>query len=649
MFPVLVNNVMGEYARFGDVGVIILCIVVFILLGTSYVVRTKSYRIFSSIVGLVMLAAVFNIGLNAFLSRPELLKDNPYTIGLVYLLRVIYHIILFDLFFTFSLYAIVVSNMEKKRARVISIISMSIFLIFVTVDVILTVTGVGFVVDVASGEASQRDNVFIIGYTVYLLFLVLLLYRIRKLVYKRVLWGFFLTMALAAIVRYAQLFLGNTSLTTMSFFLPVLPMLYIMHNNPYNVSLGTLDAQSMEDMIKNLYAKKKQFIIMSLLLPDYVGEDKTLPEAVRNQTRRFTVEYFRSGTLFQIGNGQIIMIARKDKNPDYNDWMRTILKAFQAQYQIHRMPYKIVYGESFENDIPHNKYISLIEHIHRHIVDNTMHRIGESDIKTFKETEYITSELEDIYRKADLNDSRVLVYCQPVFDIKTQKFETAEALMRLDLKESGIVSPAIFIPIAEKRGFIHVLTKIILNKTCKAIRELLDKGIEFNRISVNVSSIEVKDDGFCSDINRILFENNVPGDKLAIEMTESQSEEDFMIMKKKIDVLHEEGIQFYLDDFGTGYSNMERILELPFDIIKFDRSMVIAAGQDQRSGRIVENIAKMFSDFNYRVLYEGVENNDDEDRCLAMSATYLQGFKYSKPIPIERLTEFFDQTKSPKA
>ena len=114
-------------------------------------------------------------------------------------------------------------------------------------------------------------------------------------------------------------------------------------------------------------------------------------------------------------------------------------------------------------------------------------------------------------------------------------------------------------------------------------------------------------------------------------------------MKERIETLHAEGIQFYLDDFGTGYSNMERILELPFDIIKFDRSMVIASGQDHRSEQIVKKLAKMFTDFNYFVLYEGVEDNTDENRCLSMAATYLQGFKYSKPIPIEELGGFFEQ------
>ena len=143
--------------------------------------------------------------------------------------------------------------------------------------------------------------------------------------------------------------------------------------------------------------------------------------------------------------------------------------------------------------------------------------------------------------------------------------------MRLKLDDIGLVSPLVFIPIAEERGYIHMLTNIILNKTCQTIRKLLDEGVNLTRISINASAIELKERNFCNDVNRILYNNNVHGDKIAIELTESQTEEDFLIMKKTIEILHEEGITFYLDDFGTGYSNMERILELPFDIIKFDR------------------------------------------------------------------------------
>ena len=116
------------------------------------------------------------------------------------------------------------------------------------------------------------------------------------------------------------------------------------------------------------------------------------------------------------------------------------------------------------------------------------------------------------------------------------------------------------------------------------------------------------------------------------------------MVKEKIDVLKEQGMKFYLDDFGTGYSNLERIMELPFDIIKFDRSLVIACTTRSTSEMMVSYMARMFSEMKYSVLYEGVETEEDEEQCLKMSAKYLQGFKYSKPIPIENLKNYMDKT-----
>ena len=116
-----------------------------------------------------------------------------------------------------------------------------------------------------------------------------------------------------------------------------------------------------------------------------------------------------------------------------------------------------------------------------------------------------------------------------------------------------------------------------------------------------------------------------------------------MVMKNMINDLKDNGIKFYLDDFGTGYSNMERIMELPFDIIKFDRSLVIASDHNPRSRKMVASLANMFDDLNYSVLYEGVETDSDEERCKSMSASYLQGYKYSRPIPIIELKKFFSK------
>lgn len=632
MLPML--DTIDSYSRMGDVGVIALTCLIFILLACSYVNRTKSYRVFSAIIGVILLAAICNIGCH------ELLRGyKPEYKVTIYILRIVYNTLLFNVFFLYTLYATVISKLNHKHARIVAYVSTGLFLAFVGVDIILTIVGSGFSIG-ENGVATQGFNIFMVGYSVYILFLAILIAKIRNLVYKRVVYGFFATMALAVIIRVAQMFLHEDSLTTLSFLLPALAMLYFMHLNPYNIATGTLDTRSMEEMIKNLYSRNKEFIIMSLQLPDFVGEGKTLPDAVKEQTRRFTVEFFRNGVLFQIGNGQIIMIASKSSNPDYEEWMKTILKAFEEQYAIYKMPYKIVYGDSMQDKVKFNEYIGFIDSINNDIPENTMHRISYNDVAQFKNNEYIIEQLEDIHKKGDLNDPRVLVFAQPVFNINTKRFDTAEALMRLKLDKTGIIGPGLFIPVAEERGYIHTLTKIILNKTCKIVHELSEQGYYLERISVNVSMIELKSNSFCNEITDIISNNNVPRDKIAIELTESQNEADFIIMKEKIETLHEQGIKFYLDDFGTGYSNMERILELPFDIIKFDRSMVIASGLNERSEKIVKNLATMFDNFKYHILYEGVENDTDEDRCLTMAASYLQGFKYSRPIPIEELNKF---------
>ena len=160
------------------------------------------------------------------------------------------------------------------------------------------------------------------------------------------------------------------------------------------------------------------------------------------------------------------------------------------------------------------------------------------------------------------------------------------------------------------------------------------------RVSVNFSAIDIRYDTFCDEVKSIIDQNGLEYDKIAVEITESRSEADFNLMKQRVIQLQDLGIKFYLDDFGTGYSNFERIMEIPFDIIKFDRSMLMESHRSTSSQYMVKTFANMFNDLRYAVLFEGVENDSDEDRCIMMKAQYLQGYKYSKPIPIEELRRF---------
>ena len=630
----MMDVTFDNYTRAGDVAVMALCVVVSILLMTSYVSRTRGFRIFIGIIGMLFFAALTNIGYHCLL-----LADNPRTYTLLYVMRIVYHALLFNVFFLFALYTVVISGLEHRKARTVAVVAMVLLFVIVGIDVIRALTGNGFHIT-ENGLVMQKTSLFLVGYVLFFILMIGLMRHVQHFLYKRVMYGFYGTMLISLAVQIGQLLLNQSSLTTLTFIFPVIAMLYIMHSNPYNITLGSVDIRAMEDMVRFMYIRKSPFLYMSLLLPDYDAEGKEIPEIVRAKVRRFASDYFRSCVLFQIGNGHLILMVPMRRNPDYEHRIQNILKSFNEQYRFFNLPYKIVIGESIEEISRKNEYASLIRSINQQIPENTVHRVAPDDINRFDRAEYILRELTDIYNKHNLEDPRVLAYCQPVFNIRTGQFDTAEALMRLNLDQTGIVFPDQFIPIAESHGYIHVLTEIILHKTCREIRKLKEDGFRICRISVNVSVLELKDDAFCNDIEKIIDQNSIQGDNVAIELTESASEEDFLLMKEKISELRRQGVQFYLDDFGTGYSNMERIMELPFDIIKFDRSLVIASGTDKRSEKIVENLAHLFKDMDYSVLYEGVEDDMDEERCREMSATYLQGYKYSRPVPIEKLRDF---------
>jgi EAL domain-containing protein (putative c-di-GMP-specific phosphodiesterase class I) len=288
--------------------------------------------------------------------------------------------------------------------------------------------------------------------------------------------------------------------------------------------------------------------------------------------------------------------------------------------------------------------VKLIEYTESMVPNCGIHIVDESDIKGFYNSDYIVTELRDIAAKRDFDDPRVLVYCQPVYNLNTRSYDTAEALMRLRLDKTGMVFPDVFIPLAEQHDCIHTMSLIILNKTCKAVKELLEEGYDVQRVSVNFSVIDLRYDSFCSDVKEIIGANGIPFSKIAVEITESRSDSDFNVMKQRVIELRELGIKFYLDDFGTGYSNFERIMEIPFDIIKFDRSLLIESGRSETGEFMVGTFAGMFRKLNYSVLFEGVEDEHDEQHCINMQASYLQGYKYSKPIPISDLRFFLGKT-----
>lgn len=619
---------LNNYTPVGDLLVIAICIVMVVLIAASYLSRTKNFMLFMTMIGFLALAALCNVFLHYHYGQ---IRDGNYTS--IYVLRIVFHSVLFSLFMTFIVYIIALVDLPGDERMKVLFEPVIIYIFVFAADIVTTVKG--------------RDKLgmylFLSGYIAFLFVIIVLLIRYRRMIYSKAMTGIFGSMGVSLLILFVQGMHGQTSYTVATFLFPMISIMYLLHSNPYDVELGALSASSVTDTIRYHYRKNNDFIFISLYLPDFDVDGKALPRELRDEIRKYSSEFYKKCGLFRISNSHMLLIAVKKANPDHRNKIEKMRTEFAKMYDVYRFDYKFIIGESIEEISRKNEYIRFIKSIQRSMPINTIHVVDEVDISTYNRNEYILSQLEDISRKRDLDDERVLVYCQPVYNIRKNIFDTAESLMRLKLPELGMVFPDQFIPLAEEHDYIHILTLIILKKSCDEVKRLLSEGYEVKRISVNVSVLELRDAGFISDIEKIITDSEIPDGKIAIEVTESQSDSDFNIIKGMMDELKGSGIKFYLDDFGTGYSNLERIMKLPFDIIKFDRSLVLACKDDDRSEKIVNRLASMFADLDYAVLYEGIENENDEERCIRMKASYLQGYKYSKPIPITDLVNFFSK------
>lgn len=625
------------YSPVGDITVMAMCLAIFALLAGSYIKKNRNSGLFINIVIYLMLAAMTDVVYHVAYNR---VTDGNYRI--INIIRVVYHALLFSNLLLYVIYIISLLDLKGPKKRWIMSFSILLYVSVIIGDAVAiqTASPLGFTINPAD-RTYGMINVFLFGYILFLAVIVTLTIVYAKHIYKRVMFGFYGTIALSFLILMTQGRHGQNSFTVVSFLPPTVAILYLLHSNPIDARLGAADVDSLEDTISHYRRIKKEFLFASVHIRDLDDEGERMPDEIRDLIRNTADRILKKGSLYQVAKGHFIFIGRKDCNSDYVTRGDLAVSTIREKLDEYSYDYRIVLGESIDDISRKNEYVSFIRNIERRMEPAGFHIVDKKDVSNFRENEYILSELEDICRKKDPDDPRVLVYCQPVFSLKTGKYDTAETLMRLTLPDIGMVPPYKFIGPAEDNGFIHTLTEIILKKTCDEIAKLVNEGYDFKRLSVNLSMLDLREEKMSSNVMSIIRNSNIPEDKIAFEITESQSEYDFMMVKTKINELKEHGIKFYLDDFGTGYSNMERILELPFDIIKFDRSLVIASDANERSEKMVGSLAELFAKLNYAVLYEGIENQEDEERCKQMSASYLQGYKYSKPIPIEQLREFF--------
>ena len=250
---------------------------------------------------------------------------------------------------------------------------------------------------------------------------------------------------------------------------------------------------------------------------------------------------------------------------------------------------------------------------------------------------------EDLRRALERNE--FTLHYQPIVNLKSESITGAEALLRWTHPTRGPVPPAAFIPVAEGSGLILPIGAWVLREACMQAKAWEDAGLRPITISVNVSALQFRNEGFLDSLTTILKETGLNPESLDIEITESvlmeHAERGMPSLRgmPTLKTLREKGVQVAVDDFGTGYSSLSYLQKLKVDSLKIDHSFVQEITTTPVNTTIVSAIISMGRSLGLRVIAEGVETSEALTFLKAQNCDEAQGFYFSRPIPAAQFAE----------
>ena len=250
-------------------------------------------------------------------------------------------------------------------------------------------------------------------------------------------------------------------------------------------------------------------------------------------------------------------------------------------------------------------------------------------------TSFKRLDLEKNMRNATKNACEEFEVCyQPIIDITKpgNPCVGAEALLRWNSDELGMIAPTEFIPLAEYLGLINPIGEFVLKEACRSCKYWNDMGRPDYKVNVNLSVVQLLQNDVVDTIQSVIRETGILPENLTLEVTESLAINDMTRMKQILADIRNLGVKVALDDFGTGYSSLNHIREMPLDVIKIDRCFVIDIGKDEFQTAFVKMVAELASAINVKVCVEGVETEEQYAAVKDTKIQLIQGFYFGRPM-----------------
>lgn len=244
-----------------------------------------------------------------------------------------------------------------------------------------------------------------------------------------------------------------------------------------------------------------------------------------------------------------------------------------------------------------------------------------------------------------LSQNQFLVYLQPKYRIKDEVLVGAEALVRWNHPVWGFLSPAEFIPLFEKNGFITRLDRFVWEKACAVLHDWDERGYYPMSVSVNVSRADIYNEDLADTLVKIIEKYDLDPSRLHLEITESAYTENPKQIIDTVTTLRELGFVIEMDDFGSGYSSLNMLNDMPIDILKLDMKFIRSEMAKPKSQGILQFIINLARWMNLSVVAEGVETKAQLLRLTEIGCDYVQGYYFAKPMPCQEFEGLLDEYK----
>lgn len=414
----------------------------------------------------------------------------------------------------------------------------------------------------------------------------------------------------------------------------ILILFVVMENPEANLDrkLGCFNSYALSEYLKRLYHRKESFSALKIALSDTLDEklgslsDEIMLELVQLLNRDKNVYVFRNV------NSDITVIS------DTNDDLTSLAEQATELLRKKEIPLKtlvsaiVPQGQSFSDT---DELMGFFGYICDRYSDGEIVCADEQLILKYREKKLIQDEI-----CAALDEDRVEVYLQPIFSNNENRFTSAEALVRIRKTDGSMLSPGVFIPIAEESGLIVELGDRIFEKVCIFLKEPSVHAAGIHYVEINLSVVQCERADLADRLIGIAEKHDIDPKHINLEITETASVTARTTLLNNMNRLIDYGFTFSLDDFGKGESNLMYVVEMPVSIIKLDYDMSKAFFQSEKARQVVHAVVGMAHGMNLKLVAEGIETKAEIDGMADAKIDYIQGYYYSKPLPMPEFMEF---------